>query len=79
MSKLLKAVKTAIARAVAAAKTLYRKYPARCNSYILAALVAAGSALGLVVDPESAGQVIAIVIPILLGGEATHRLVSPAK
>jgi hypothetical protein len=79
MTKLLKAVKTAVARATLAAATFYRKYPARCNSYILAALVAVGSALGIVVDPESAGQVIVVVIPILLGGEATHRLVSPAK
>lgn len=79
MTKFLKAIKTIAARAAAAAVSTYRKNPARCNSYIVAALVAVASALGLVVDPATAGQVIAIVIPILLGGEATHRLVSPAK
>ncbi len=79
LSNILRSAKTAAARAALATAALYRKYPARCNSYILAALVASGSAVGLVVDRESAGQVIAVVVPILLGGEATHRLVTPAK
>jgi hypothetical protein len=55
----------------------YRHYPARGNSYILAGLVAAGTALGIAVDSQSAGTIIAIVAPILIGGEATHHLVSP--
>jgi hypothetical protein len=66
-------------RVTLAGVRLYRRYPARANSYIAAALVAVGSALGVVIAPESAGTAVALVVPILLGGEATHRLVTPAS
>jgi hypothetical protein len=79
MKTILKALGSASKRAGAAIAALYRRYPARANSYIAAALVAAAGALGVVISPENALQVIEIVIPVLLGGEATHRLVSPAK
>ena len=72
-------MKNALKRLGAAVVDLYCRYPARANSYILAALVAAAGALGVVVDPESAGTIIKTVLPILLLGEGTHHLVSPAK
>jgi hypothetical protein len=72
-------MKEAAKRLLNAAVDLYRHYPARANSYILAAVVAAGGALGVVVDPESAGAIIKTVIPVLLLGEGTHHLVSPAR
>jgi hypothetical protein len=79
MKNLLKSAGGAVKRLGAAAVDLYKRYPSRGNSYILAGLVAAGSAIGVVVNPQSAGTIVAIVVPILLGGEATHHLVSPAK
>lgn len=78
MKKILKAVGSAVKRLATAAVDLYKRYPSRSNSYVLAAVVAAGSALGIAVDPQSAGTVIALVVPVLVGGEATHHLVSPA-
>jgi hypothetical protein len=79
VNTLLWALATAGRRAASAAAALYRRYPARANSYIAAGVVAVAGAAGIVVAPDSALQIIEIVVPILLGGEATHRLVSPAK
>jgi hypothetical protein len=77
MKAVLRYLGATVKRAVTAGADLYRRYPARGNSYILAGLVAAGTAAGIAVNPQSAGTIIAIVAPILLGGEATHHLVSP--
>jgi hypothetical protein len=66
-------------QALQSARALYRRYPARINSYVAAGLVALASAVGLVLDAQSVGQVVAIVVPILIGGEATHKLVSPSR
>ena len=59
------------------ARAVYRAHPARINALVVSAVVAAASALGVIVDSQSVVGVVAIVVPILLGGEATHRLVSP--
>jgi hypothetical protein len=64
---------------IASAIKFYRRYPARINSYIAAGIVAGASAVGLAIDAQTAGQVIAIVIPILIGGEVTHRAVKPIR
>lgn len=77
MKKFLKAAGNGVKRLATAAVDLYKRFPARGNSYILAAVVAVGSAVGIAVDPQSAGTVIALVVPVLVGGEATHHLVSP--
>jgi hypothetical protein len=66
-------------QAATAAIAFYRRYPARSNSYIAAAVVTAAGAIGIVVSPESVLQILSIVLPVLLGGEATHRLVTPVK
>jgi hypothetical protein len=79
MKGALKAVEKAAKRILGAATALYRRYPARANSYILAGVFGGAGALGIVVDPESAATVIKTVVPVLLAGEATHRLVSPAR
>lgn len=79
MQKLPKAAGEAAKRLAALAIDLYRRYPSRANSYILAGVVALGSAVGIVVNPQSAGLVIGLVVPVLVGGEATHHLVSPVK
>jgi len=72
-------MKEAAKRLLNAAVDLYRRYPARANSYILAGVVGVGSAVGIAVNPQSASTVIALVVPLLVGGEATHHLVSPAR
>jgi len=71
MSFLKSLAKTALA--------LYRQYPARANSLILAAVLAIAGATGIVVDPQSVKHILAVVIPILITGEATHRKVTPAR
>jgi hypothetical protein len=72
-------MKNAAKRLLTAATDLYSRYPARCNSYIVAGVVAIGAAVGQSVDPHVVGPLVALEVPILLGGEATHRRVSPAK
>lgn len=61
------------------AVALYRRYPSRINSYITAGIVTLAGAVGLVIDTQSALAIVAIAIPILLGGEATHRRVRPTR
>jgi hypothetical protein len=72
-------MKKALKRLGEAAADLYRRYPARGNSYILAGVVAVCGAVGVAIDAQSAASVIALVAPILIGGELTHRKVSPAR
>lgn len=79
MKTILKALGGVAKRAGEAIASLYRRFPARANSYIATVLVAAAAAFGVVISPENALQVIGIILPVLLGGEATHRLVTPAK
>lgn len=72
-------MKNTVKRLLAAAIDLYRRYPARVTSYIVAALVTGGSAVGIAVDPQSTQTVIRIVLPILVTGEAIHHRVKPAR
>jgi len=66
-------------RAVSTLLVLYQEYPARANALILAAVVTVAGAAGIVVDQASVKHLIEVVIPILITGEATHHLVSPAR
>lgn len=68
-----------LSKALSAIGALYRKYPARATSYVVAAIVAVASAVGFGVDSQTIAQVVGLVLPILLGGEAIHRNVSPVK
>lgn len=79
MKKLRESLSAAAKRLGTAAVSLYRRYPARANSYIASGLVAAAGALGIAIAPESAGTIVAIIVPILLGGELTHHLVTPVS
>lgn len=72
-------MKKFLARVGGAAVRFYRRYPARANSYILSAIVGGAGAFGVVIDPQSAGHIIELVLPILVTGELTHHKVSPAK
>ncbi|MGH7267344.1 MAG: hypothetical protein ACREMB_21190 [Candidatus Rokuibacteriota bacterium] len=60
-------------------RDLHRREPARTAAFVVSALVAVCSALGIVVDEQSVGEVVAYVLPILAGGEATRRKVRPVR
>jgi tetrahydromethanopterin S-methyltransferase subunit B len=79
MTKLAKFAGDLAKRLAAAAIALYRRYPARANSYILAGVIAVAGASGIVIDQTSVSMIIDVVLPILLLGEGTHHFVSPAK
>jgi hypothetical protein len=66
-------------RIVGAIISLYRAYPARANALIISAVVAVAGLAGVVVSPQSVATIVAVVIPILLGGELTHHKVTPVK
>lgn len=65
-------------RALNAVVALYRQYPARGNAFIVAAVVAAAGAVGIVVDPQSVKSIVREVLPILITGEVIHHKVTPA-
>jgi hypothetical protein len=77
MKKFLKAAGSAAKRAGAAARELYRRYPARANTYIAGAVILGAGLLGIVVNQQSVLTDVALVAPILIGGEVTHRAVRP--
>ena len=61
-----------------ALRRLYNREPARVIAVVVSAVVALATALGIVVDEESLGEILSYVAVILLGGEATRRKVTPA-
>lgn len=60
-------------------KGLYKAEPARFIALVVAAVIAVASVFGVVVDKQDAVQVVALVVAVLFGGEATRRRVSPSK
>jgi hypothetical protein len=79
MKKILKAAGNAAKRAGAAVVDLYRRYPARGNSYIAGAVVFAGGLFGVVLNQQSVLTDVALVVPVLLAGESTHHFVRPTR
>jgi hypothetical protein len=72
-------MKDAAKRLLAAARKLYRAYPARLNALIAGAVVAGLGAIGVAVDLTTVLPIVALEVPILLSGEATHRRVRPVR
>lgn len=72
-------MKEAAKRLLNAAADLYRRYPARATSVVIAAIVGGLGAAGVTVDAASVKDIVVPVLPILIGGELIHRRVSPAK
>jgi hypothetical protein len=64
-------------RAIAYAKDLYAREPARVNSYVLAALAAVG--VPLTISGVSVAAVAGVVLLIVLGGEKTRSVVFAPK
>jgi hypothetical protein len=79
MKRVLKALGKGAKRIGPAIVAVYRRYPARCTSYVVSGVVVAGGALGIVIDQASAKTIIELVLPILLTGETIHHRVSPAR
>jgi hypothetical protein len=79
MKRILKALGGGAKRLGAAAVGIYRRYPARCTSYVVSGLVVVAAAFGVVVDSASAKTIVEIVLPILLTGEGIHHQVTPAR
>lgn len=59
-------------------RAVWRQYPARTVYVTTAVVVYVLARLGVVVDSESVTDALVLVLPVLLGGELTHRRVSPA-
>lgn len=58
-------------------KDLYFSYPAIVNSAIAGALVTLAAKFNVVLDQVNTATDVGVVLVLLLGGTATHRLVSP--
>ena len=59
-------------------KALYQREPARVNAVVAGALVVFAAKLGIVLDPVSVLEAVAIVAGFLGLGEATRSRVRPA-
>jgi hypothetical protein len=58
-------------------RILWQREPARIVAALASLVVFAAAKVGLVVDEQSVGSALLLVLPILLGGEATRAKVSP--
>lgn len=68
-------MKNLLNRAVAYAKDLYAREPARVNAAVLSVVVAVG--VPVVVGGVTVAPLVVAVLAILLGGETTRRKVTP--
>lgn len=59
-------------------KALWTTEPARVISITAAIVVIVLAKFGVVVDEQNVGETLALVLPILLGGEAIRAKVTPA-
>lgn len=79
MKKVLKALSKGAKCVGSAIVAVYRRYPARCTSYVVSGVIVLAGALGIGVDQMSAKTIVELVLPILLTGEGIHHQVSPAR
>lgn len=61
------------------ARSIYRREPARVVALVVAAAVSVATALGFVVEEQSLGSIVALVLTVFLGGEATRSKVTPER
>lgn len=59
-------------------KAAWTTEPVRLTALLVAAVVFAAAQLDIVLDPLDVGEAIAVLLPILLGGELARAKVSPA-
>lgn len=59
-------------------KALWTTEPARVTTVLVAVVIFAAARLGLVVDEQNVGEALALLLPIVLGGEIVRQKVTPA-
>lgn len=58
-------------------RLLYDQNPVRAIAVVTAAVIALGAAFDVVLDGVETGQVVAVVLLIVFGGEVAKRKVTP--
>lgn len=58
---------------------LWTREPARVIAVLVAVVVFALAKAGVVVDEQNVGEALALILPVLLGGEAIRSQVAPAE
>lgn len=71
-------MKAILDRAYQALLGVWQREPARVVTVLAAVVVFVGAKLGVVVNEQDVGQALLLILPVLLGGEAVRRRVSPA-
>lgn len=59
-------------------RALWATEPARVITVLVAVVVFVAAKAGVVINEQDVGEALAIVLPVLLGGEAIRSKVSPA-
>jgi hypothetical protein len=59
-------------------RAIWTTNPVRCASVLAAAVVSLAAAFDVVLDEASVLELVALVVPLLLGGEVVRSQVSPA-
>lgn len=59
-------------------RALWVTEPVRVLTLLTAAVVFAAAKLGVIIDEQSVGEALALIVPVLLAGEAARGKVSPA-
>jgi hypothetical protein len=59
-------------------KALWTTEPARVTTILVAVIIFVAAKLGLIVDEQNVGEALALLLPILLGGEIVRAKVTPA-
>jgi hypothetical protein len=59
------------------ARAIWLNNPVRVVSIIVAAVVALAAKFGVILDEASVAEVVALVVPIVLGGEVARQKVTP--
>lgn len=58
-------------------RALWATEPTRVTTLLVAIVVFAAAKLGLVIDTQNVGEALALLLPILLGGELVRAQVTP--
>lgn len=59
-------------------RAVWATEPVRVLTVLSAVVVFIAAKAGVIIDEQNAGEALALILPILLGGEAARRRVSPA-
>ena len=71
-------MKALATKALAFVVAYYKRNPVRVYGYLATAVVFVANLVGIAVKVESVQAAIAVIIPIIVAVEASHRKVTPA-